>query len=31
MNNSIGKWNVGIGLSVMAGFMVYGFSHLIMP
>jgi hypothetical protein len=25
MNNPIGKWNIGIGLSVMAGFMIYGF------
>jgi hypothetical protein len=25
MNNSVGKWNIAIGLSVMAGFMVYGF------
>jgi len=25
MKNSVGKWNIGIGLSVMAGFMVYGF------
>ncbi len=25
MNNNIGKWNIAVGLSVMAGFMVYGF------
>ncbi len=25
MNNSVGKWNIAVGLSVMAGFMVYGF------
>ncbi len=25
MNNPVGKWNIGIGLSVMAGFMIYGF------
>ena len=30
MKNSIGKWNVGIGLSVMAGFMVYGFFLIYM-
>ncbi len=25
MKNEIGKWNIAVGLSVMAGFMVYGF------
>jgi hypothetical protein len=25
MNNSVGKLNIAVGLSVMAGFMVYGF------
>ncbi len=25
MSNTIGKWNIGIGLSVLAGFMIYGF------
>jgi len=25
MNNTYGKWNIATGLSVMAGFMVYGF------
>jgi len=25
MNNSVGKWNIAVGLLVMAGFMVYGF------
>ena len=25
MYNTIGKYNIGVGLSVMAGFMVYGF------
>ena len=30
MKNSIGKWNVGIGLLVMAGFMVYGFYLIYM-
>jgi len=25
MNNSFGKWNIAAGLSVMAGFMAYGF------
>jgi hypothetical protein len=25
MNNRIGKWNIAIGLSVMASFMLYGF------
>jgi hypothetical protein len=25
MKNSVGKWNIAVGLSVMAGFMVYGF------
>jgi len=26
MNNSFGKWNIATGLSVMAGFMAYGFA-----
>ncbi len=30
MKNSIGKWNIGIGLSVMAGFMLYGFFLIYM-
>ena len=25
IKNEVGKWNIAIGLSVMAGFMVYGF------
>lgn len=25
MKTSIGKWNIGVGLWVMAGFMIYGF------
>ncbi len=25
MKTTIGKWNIGIGLSVMAAFMIYGF------
>lgn len=25
MNSKIGKWNIGIGLLVMSGFMLYGF------
>ncbi len=25
MSNTVGKWNIGVGLSVMAGFMIYGF------
>jgi len=30
MKNSIGKINLGVGLSVMAGFMVYGFFLIYM-
>ena len=30
MKKSIGKWNIGIGLSVMAGFMAYGFFLIYM-
>jgi len=30
MNNTYGKWNIAIGLSVLAGFMVYGFFLIYM-
>jgi len=30
MKNSIGKWNISIGLAVMAGFMIYGFFLIYM-
>jgi hypothetical protein len=30
MSNSIGKWNIVVGLSVLAGFMVYGFFLIYM-
>ncbi len=30
MKNSTGKWNLGIGLAVMSGFMAYGFFLIYM-
>ncbi|MCF6190788.1 MAG: hypothetical protein L3J51_09930 [Cocleimonas sp.] len=30
MKSTIGKWNIAIGLSVLAGFMVYGFFLIYM-
>ena len=30
MNNGFAKWNIAIGLSVLAGFMVYGFFLIYM-
>ena len=30
MHNKVGKWNIGVGLLVMAGFMVYGFFLIYM-
>jgi len=30
MNNTFGKWNIAVGLFVLAGFMVYGFFLIYM-